>query len=73
MQRIQFIGQAGERSPTQLSSMHSNGMLLCIHCQTSSDEVRMREMFHVKHGVDVPPTRSKLTWHMAHGTPAVMC
>ena len=24
--------------------------------RTTSDEVRMRQMFHVKHGVDAPPT-----------------
>ena len=25
-------------------------------CRTTSDKVRMRQMFHVKHGVDAPPT-----------------
>ena len=31
-------------------------LLLYICIRTTSDEVRMRQMFHVKHGVDAPPT-----------------
>ena len=30
-----------------------------ISIRTTSDKVRMRQMFHVKHGVDAPPTTCK--------------
>ena len=34
--------------------MYVHLVYICI--RTTSDEVRMRQMFHVKHGVDAPPT-----------------
>ena len=40
-----------ERSPTLLSSMHS-----AVYVYSTSRLLRMRQMFHVKHGVDAPPT-----------------
>ena len=47
-----------ERSPTLLSSMHSAVYYICIYIsiRTTSRLLRMRQMFHVKHGVDAPPT-----------------
>ena len=48
-------------------------ILLCIHSQTLSDEVRMHEMFHVRHGVDAPPTRCKLRSAPAVGSTEEDC
>ena len=50
-----------ERSPTLLGSMHSAVYIyiyiyIYISIRTTSDKVRMRQMFHVKHGVGAPPT-----------------
>ena len=44
-----------ERSPTLLSSMHS-AVYIYISIHTTTRLLRMRQMFHVKHGVDAPPT-----------------
>ena len=43
-----------ERSPTLLSSMHS--AVYYISIRTTTRLLCMRQMFHVKHGVDAPPT-----------------
>ena len=49
-----------ERSPTLLSSMHSTVYIYIyiyiLSIRTTTRLLRMRQMFHVKHGVDAPPT-----------------
>ena len=52
------LGQGRQRSGGSplfmINHRSSYNNYICI--RTTSDEVRMRQMFHVKHGVDAPPT-----------------
>ena len=53
-----LLGRAGAKPhTTEFYAFRGILYIICyISIRTTSDKVRMRKMFHVKHGVDAPPT-----------------